>query len=234
MSEEINKTIEKIKNHVPSVLAFSRALIASIPLVGGGLDHLLFDKAGEIRLQKLELTVNNIVEFISSLNEGRIIIKWFDSIEALELFKQLFNKVEFEHSDSKVKTLSQTYILFGTAEHVDDPNKYVVLDIISKMTDNQREIFKALNAIPEETKQYSAGDIAYIRLALWKSSLLDYINNTPNICVNMKDKVSIGEELDILTSFNLLSSLDIPSSENSAFRITEMGKLVFTYLKETV
>lgn len=233
MTAEKRKTIEKVKGYIPSAHSWRRALVSCIPYVGGGLDHLLFDKAGEIRLQKLEVAVNSMSKYIESLNDERIILQWFDSIEALEMFKRLFEKVEFEHSDSKIKALSQVYILFGTTEHVADPNKYAVLDIISKMTDNQREVFKVLNVVPLENKQYSAGDIDYIRKARWQSSLLDYINNNPSIREKLNNDVSISVELDILASFNLLSILDTPTSNNAAYRITEIGRLIYSYLTET-
>lgn len=62
MSEDKNKALEKIKENAPTALAWSRALVAGIPWVGGSLDHIIFDKAEEIRIQRLEQSVKNIEE----------------------------------------------------------------------------------------------------------------------------------------------------------------------------
>ena len=233
MSEDKNKAIEKVKEYAPSAQAWGRALIAGIPVVGGCLDHLIFDKASEIRIQRLEQSVKNIEEIIYRLDEGRVKLEWFESIEALDMLKQLFNKVEYEPSDSKVKTLSQTYALFGTKEHSEDPNKYAMLDTISKMTDNQRVVFKAANEVPQETKTISAGAIEHTIPGRWQSTMLDYIKQSPILMGQLQGHVKINIELDILTSFNLLYNLDAPSNEDAAYRITQIGKLAYSYLKET-
>ena len=69
------------------------------------LDHLIFDKSGEIRMQKLEQSVRNIEEIIAKLEDGRIIREWFESAEALDMFKQLVDKIEFEYINSNLKYL---------------------------------------------------------------------------------------------------------------------------------
>lgn len=235
MSKATNKALEKIKENAPTAQAWGRALVAAIPVVGGSLDHLLFDKADEIRFQKLEQSVKNIEEFINKLDEGRIAIQWFESVEALEMFKQLYEKVEFEPSDSKVKTLSQVYTLFGTKEHVADPNKKAMLETISKLTNKQRDIFRAVGEVPEETKTGSSDAISYTGRAIWQSSVLKYINRNAKYLVLLKgvtSQVRLDVELDILTSFNLLRIIDIPNLNDRGYAITSYGKLALSYLRD--
>lgn len=233
MSEDKNKAIEKVKEYAPSAQAWGRALIAGIPVVGGSLDHLIFDKASEIRIQRLEQSVKNIEEIISRLDEGRIKLEWFESLEALDMFKHLFNKIEFEPSDNKVRALSQLYALFGTKEHFEDPNKYAVLETIAKLTSNQKVIFLATNEVGKEAKEYSTGDLVETTTAKWKSTILNHIKATPRLMSKIRGQVVIDVELDIISSFNLLVNLNVSHPQDSAYLVTGLGRLAYSYMKET-
>lgn len=235
MSEGKNKVMAKVKDYVPTAKSWGRAAVSAIPYVGGSLDHLIFDKADEIRFQKLEQSVKNIEEFISNIDESRIAKQWFESVEALEMFKQLYEKVEFEPSDSKVKAMSQVYTLFGTNEHVADPNKKAMLETISKLTDNQRIIFKAVGEVPAEAKTGSGDAISYTATAIWQSSILKYLNSNLKYLMQLKsatNHVQLDVELDILSSFNLLRLQEIPNLNDRGYKITSLGKLALSYLNE--
>lgn len=232
MSEENNKALDTIKKYAPDTLAWSRALISGIPFVGGSLDHLIFDKASDIRFQKLEQSVKNIEQTISHIEEGRIVAQWFESLEALEMFKQLFEKIEFEPSDNKIRTLSQIYTLFGTKEHVEDRNKKAVLETISRLTENQIVIFKAINELPSEKKEIG-DNIIYTVTARWQSALLQYCKSRLQIMQQLKGHVALDEELDILASFNLIVNIGIPTNKDIAYRISALGQRAYSYLQES-
>lgn len=235
MSEDNSSVIEKVKEYVPTAQSVYRSMVSAIPVVGGSLDHLIFDKSGEIRMQKLEQSVRNIEEIIAKLEDGRIIREWFESAEALDMFKQLVDKIEFEPSDRKIYVLSRLYTLFGTKEHIEDPNKKAMLETISKLTDPQMIIFNAVGEVPEETKTGNSDAISYTGTAIWQSSILKYINSNLKYLMLLKgvtSPVHLDVELDILTSFNLLRIRDIPNLNDRGFVITSLGKLALAYLKE--
>ena len=232
MCENKSKAIEKVKQYAPTAQSWSRALVAGIPMVGGSLEHLIFDKSDEIRMRRLEQSVKNIEECINRLEEGRLKVEWFESLEALEMFKQLIGKIEFEPSNTKVKALSNVYTLFGTSDHLGDPNKYAMLETISKMTDNQRIIFKAVNETPRETKTYGDGAIEFTTTAIWLSSVLEYVNSHQDIRKQLHGHVALDIELDILASFNLLVNIRAANSKDTAFTISQIGKRAYSYLKE--
>ena len=52
----INKKAEASKL-IPSGKTIIQSVITSIPVIGGALDHLIFDKADEIRLKNIEKTI---------------------------------------------------------------------------------------------------------------------------------------------------------------------------------
>ena len=151
------------------------------------------------------------------------------------MFKQLYGKIEFEPSDSKVKALSQIYTLFGTKEHASDPNKQAILETISKLTDNQRIIFKAVGEVPVERKTGSGKAITYTASAIWQSSVLKYLNSNLRYLAQLKGATNIIQlnvELDILASFNLLRNQDVPNLNDKGYVFTGLGKLALSYLNE--
>lgn len=135
---------EEMRGLAPSGMGWLRAGIASIPIVGGGLDHLLFDKYAEIQQKNMQLAIDAMKEKMISMEEQKVSKSWFESEEALDMLRNLLQRIMYEGDSIKIKTLSNVYCQFGTIEHKDDPNKYAVLDIISKMTNNQRLTCKTL------------------------------------------------------------------------------------------
>lgn len=229
----IEKTTgEEMKDLAPSGTAWLRASIASIPLVGGGLDHLLFDKYADIQQKNMRLAIDAMKEKMATMEEQAVSKDWFESEEALDMLRNLLQRIMYEGDGSKIKTLSCVYCQFGTTEHKEDPNKYAVLDTISKLTNNQRAVFKAVNEVPQETKTVSGGSLEYTATAKWQSTILDYCKNNNTIRSQLRGNVFIDVELDILMSFNLVVNLGVGSSKDSAFRVSELGKLAYSYLKD--
>lgn len=252
MGEKTDKVVNSIKEYVPSAQAVIRALISAIPLLGGSLDHLLFDKSDEIRMQNLEYVVTELTECVKQLQEARIIQEWFDSVTALSMFKSLYEKVEFEPDRRKIRSLCQLFCLFGTNEHIDDPNKLAVLETVSKLTNNQRIIFMAACDVPIEEKTLTVGDIQYTTSSIWLTNILEWVKkenissklDVPSFKVEIRDvegkltpivkepDILLNEELDILASFNLLRIDNIPNMSNIGYGITALGRLVYSYLQE--
>lgn len=222
---------EEMKDLAPSGMGWLRAGVASIPFVGGGLDHLLFDKYAEIQRKNMQQAIDAMKEKVASMEEQKVSKEWFESEEALDMLRNLLQRVMYEGDSGKIRTLSNVYCQFGTIEHKDDPNKFAVLDTISKLTSNQRVIFKVVNEVPQETKTVGDGAIEYTATAKWQTNILDYCNNT-TIRSQLKGHVLLNVELDILTSFNLIVALDAASSKDAAYRVSALGRLAYSYLKE--
>ncbi len=227
MNEQITNMIEKVKKG-PTWL---RAGVSAIPWAGGSLDHLLFDRADEIRIKNVEQTLESMKDCLGRMEEDKVSKEWFESEEALDMLKNLIQKIEFEGDSAKVKTLSNVYCLFGTANHKDDPNKHAVLETISKLTNNQLVVFRALNETPQEQKSFGEM-ITFTATAKWQSSILNYCNSHPEILHQLKGHVTINVELDILASFNLITNMNLATSEDVAYRVSELGKLAYSYLRE--
>jgi hypothetical protein len=220
---------EEMKDLAPSGMGWLRAGVASIPFVGGGLDHLLFDKYAEIQQKNMQQAIDAMKEKMASMEEQKVSKEWFESEEALDMLRNLLQRVMYEGDSDKIRTLSNVYCQFGTIEHKDDPNKYAVLDTISKLTSNQRVIFKAVNEVEEHAGGVMGGDFV---IARWKKTIIDYCQNNEVVKSQLCGDVVYEVELSIITSLNLLINLNI-FSDDYAYKVTGLGKLVYSYLKDT-
>lgn len=225
---------ETTKELMPSGITWLRAAISLIPYAGGPLDHLLFDKYADIQRKNIQQAIDSMKLSMERLNEEKVSKDWFESEEALEMLSNLIQKIMYEGDKHKIQTLSNVYCLFGTKEHKDDPNKYAVLESIAKLTSNQRVVFLAAYEVVQETKEYSTGDLVEKTTAIWKSSILDYVKNTPRLMEQIKGHVIIDDELDIISSFNLLVNINTSHPQDTAYRKSGLGKLAFNYLKEVL
>ena len=231
MKEKIDNLVERAKQG-PTLL---RAGVAAIPWVGGSLDHLLFDKAGEVRMQNAEKAIDSMKKALENLGEEKVSKEWFESEEALDMFKNLLQKVEYEGDKEKINNLANIYCLFGTNEHKDDPNKFAVLETIAKLTKTQRIVFRAMDEVKEESKTGSSDAIQYTATAIWQSSVLEFMRKNLKYIIlisGLKKPIQLDTELDILVSFNLLRLIDLPNMNDRGFAMTALGKLALSYMKE--
>ena len=174
-----------ISQHLPSTQTVKRALIAGIPYIGGSLDHLLFDRAEEIFMQNLDNAVQQISNRLEKLEERQINKQWFESEEALSLFRSLLDKVGYDNAPEKLQTLSQLYALFGTEQHYKDPNKYAVIEVVSKLTYNQLLVFQTINRVPATKKDFDSDALHFSATARWQSAILDFMQND----TQLKDQI---------------------------------------------
>jgi len=222
------KIKESMTDLMPSGMEWLRAGIASIPFVGGGLDHLLFDKYAEIQQKNIKHAIDAMGVKMSTMDEQKVSKEWFESEEALDMLRNLFGRIMYEGDGAKIQALSNVYCQFGTLEHKDDPNKYAAFDTISKLTNNQRIIFLALNDVKEQAGSVMGGDFV---IARWKKTIIDYCKNSEVVKDQLKGDINYDVELSILTSLNLLINLNIFSNDY-AYKVTGLGKLVYSYLRE--
>lgn len=227
-----DKTLEHTcKELAPSGMAWFRAGISLIPIAGGALDHLLFDKYSAIQQKNMQQAIDAMKEKMASLDEQKVSKVWFESEEALDMFKNLCQRVMYEGDSAKIKMLSNVFCLFGTNEHQADPNKYAVLDTLSKLTNNQRVFFKALYEM-EQVKKTVGNNIMFTVVARWQSSILDYCNSHPEILSQLKKPASLHIDLNILASFSLIENMGIPINEDVAYRLSSLGMLAYSYMKD--
>jgi len=235
MKDKLAKQIEKLgeeNKSLPSKRATVRGAVAAIPWIGGALDHLIFDRAEEIKIENIEKSVEELKKKLQDLDENSIDKKWFESVESLQMFKQLVEKIEFEPSDEKIKTLAHIYCISGTNEFKDDPNKFAILNKVAQMTDIQKKIIILFAQLKPENREFSGGGLSFSGTAVWLDQVGDKLKNDNPYGQFWKGKLIVDRELDILTSLNLLRRSEILFSNTSSYTMTNLGLKVVDYLSK--
>lgn len=133
--------MSSIQKYMPEGTAWLRAAVASIPMAGSALDHLLFDKADAIRMRNMEAAVASLSDEVQKLGQQAIDKGWFSSEEALAAFKILSDKASYEPDKVKIDALGRLVATCGTVEHADDAKKLSVLEHLARLTSVRSSCF---------------------------------------------------------------------------------------------
>ncbi len=231
MKDKINKikAIAENSRYIPTGESTLRAGISAIPFVGGTLDHLLFDKANEIRTRNIEKAIAAISFRLKEISENTLNKKWFDSSEAIEMFKQLIDKIQFEQDSYKSETLAKIYAISGTKNFSDDPNKFAVLQKASELTTIQKKILLIINKVNPVHRAFNGQGLSSTATAIWTDDITNAIKSNPN-GVFWSGTLQLNLELEILESLNLIRRTNAPLANILGYEITGLGKLVLKYL----
>lgn len=227
---EIIKAKAEESKYVPSGNSILRAGIAAIPVVGGALDHLIFDKSDKIKAKNIEKSIESISEKMKSISEENLTKEWFESTEALEMFKQLIDKVQFEADEQKIKTVADIYAVSGTKELSSDPNKFAVLRKASELSTIQKEILLIISNVPKQQKEFSKGGLQTKANAIWLDSILASVRTNPKGQF-WTGTLQLDTEVGIIESLGLIRNLNIMLATVAGYELTGLGNLLVKYLK---
>lgn len=223
----INKKAEASKL-IPSGKTIIQSVITSIPVIGGALDHLIFDKADEIRLKNIEKTIDDIKNIVQVFNQSKISKEWFESVECMQMFKLLIEKTQYEPDKVKIANLSRVFVNCGSTELVNNPNKFAVMTKIAEMTSIQQKILQVMGTIQPIRQDFSGGDLKYWSTAIWINQIQDKLERGQPF---WNGTLMLIPELEFLESFSLTKS---PSNRGSqiGYNLTALGHLVNKYLSQ--
>ena len=226
MKKEI---IEKVNNYVEKNERGLRSAISLIPCVGGALDHLVFDRYDEIRMENIEIAIKSISEMINSLSNENIVKEWFESKEALNTFKTLIEAIQCEHEEGKIHELSSIYPLFGTKEFLKDTLKVSIIMHLGQMTEVSIKLLKLISKIDPASKYFSNDTLEVTKTAIWNDQILESLKNNPE-GMFWKGKLQLTVEMQILESKNVIQKVESSVSSEYGYKITALGKKATDYL----
>ncbi|HNX54046.1 MAG TPA: hypothetical protein PLG33_04305 [Prolixibacteraceae bacterium] len=231
MKDKLRTIKEKAEEStfVPTVGSTLRAGVAAIPWIGGTLDHLLFDKADEIRIKNIEKALRDISDKMGQISENSINKNWFDSEEAIELFKQLVDKVQFEQDTAKSSTLSKIYAISGTNEFSTDPNKFAVLQKVAELTTVQKKLLQIIEKVQPVKRQFTGGSLQSSAISIWFDDIMNAVKTNPEGKF-WEGTLQLDVELEIIESFNLITRTNAPLVNMRGYEISRLGKLVLKYI----
>jgi hypothetical protein len=230
----INKltSLAKKNSYLPSKRATIRGLVAAIPWCGGSLDHLIFDKAEEIKTDNIIISINELKRKIELIEESKLDINWFSSKEGLQMFKELIEKIEFEPNKDKIEMLTNIYCVSGTKHFSEDRNKINILNKVSEITSIQKELLLLFYSLIPTTKEFKR-EGAFIQTsgtAIWIQQIADEINKNENE-IFWTVELDLILEFEILSSLNLVRRLELVMSNKTGYLKTKLGEQVCNYLK---
>ncbi|GEA22815.1 hypothetical protein L2D39_11100 [Vibrio harveyi] len=236
MKEKITKIAEKANEskYVPSTGSFFRAGVSAIPIVGGALDHLIFDKSDEIRTRNIEATISSLEEKYSQLEQSSVNLDWFATGEAVNLFKELISLIEYEDSQEKLEAISSLYAVSSTHKFTNDNQKSWVMRKVSELSNEQRKLFKIVASMSPEQREFSSGGLKSTETAIWNDTVVNELRNQFNINPNFRfwrEGFDVDVELELLTASGLLIRHQAMFAKNAGYKVSVFGKIVLSYLK---
>lgn len=219
----------RLQQHIPEPISWLRASVASIPMVGSALDHLLFDKADAIRLKNLESAISSLSDQIAKTQEASIDKDWFGSEEAIAAFKILSDKVSYEADKSKVDALGRVVGTFGTKERATDPKKLSVIEHLSRLSGVQIKLLRAVASVPAKKKDFASGGLTQQATAIWSTDILNALKAGP---VFWQGNMDLSQELEVLEAYNVIKRVQLFAATEAGFVLTSIGHHAASYLRQ--
>lgn len=216
-----------LSKHLPEGVTWIKAAVAAIPMVGGALGHLIFDKADAIRLRNIEVALAALAEQLKTIEIESLNKSWFESEEALAVFKMMADEVSYEPDPKKVNDLGYIVAACGSNEHVDDDKKLAVLEHLSKLSHTQLRILSVIATLPRQEKTISAAGLEQQAKAIWFSDIASTLQAGPSF---WNGTLMLVEELELLESYNTVRQIQLMGPSERAYELTALGRRAASYL----
>ena len=216
-----------IARHLPEGITWLRAGVSSIPVVGGALDHLIFDKADAIRVKNIEAALAAIKQQIESVEDETIDKEWFQSEEALAAFKMMSDKISYEPDPRKVEAIGRVVSACGNKQHSKDPHKLSVVEHLSRLSATQIKLLSIVSEIEPKERTIEMGGLNQTGSAIWLSDIIAALHAGPQF---WQGTLAVDEELEVLESLNTVRRVQFMGPAELAYVVTTIGKRAAGYV----
>ena len=219
---------DDLSRYVPEGITWIRAAVSCIPVVGGALDHLIFDKADAIRVKNLEAAIAAVSSQVNAVGEDAIDKPWFESVEALAAFKVLSDKVSYESDPAKVDALGRIVASCGNKAHSQDPAKMSVVEHLSRLSAVQIKLLSVVAHVTPTLKAISTGGLEQTATAIWLSDIVSALRAGPEFWAGT---LTVDQELEVLESFNTIRRVQLLGPSEAGYVMTTIGKRAASYVQ---
>jgi len=212
---------------IPSKSSWLRAAVTSIPMVGGALDHLIFDRADEIRARNVEQAITSIQSRLNAIPEAMLDKAWFESEEALAMFRALIDKIQFEPDLKKRESLSKVVAVSGAKDFSHDKRKLSILDHLNRLSFVQMKLLTIMAKLAPQQRNVGQEIVQSVN-ALWGEQIIQAIKTNP-YGQFWEGQLNVGLELQVLEALNVIRRIQLISGGDSAFEVTDLGREAAKY-----
>ena len=163
ISDKLNPAIEKYSENV--VL---RGAITLIPFIGSPLDIFLTTKAQKIVNDRIMNLFNELIEEMSTLEDGMVDKDYIDSEEFIEVFTKTIETAAKTRSKEKIKLYAK--LLKGATKFQDrkkySPEEY--LQVLSELTMKELEVAKAIYKQQRKEKRKDENELQWALRCGWE------------------------------------------------------------------
>jgi hypothetical protein len=213
---------------MPERVAWIRAAVSSIPMVGSALDHLIFDRADAIRLRNIESALQGLSEQIQKFDQAKIDKGWFSSEEALAAFKVMADTVSYEPDGKKVEDIGRIVAACGERQHSADDKKLSVVEHLSRLSHTQIKLLAVIAQTPLQQKKVSTGGLEQTATAIWISDIMTALRSGPQFWTGT---MKLDEELEVLESYNTIRRVQLMGPSEAAYMLTGIGRQAASYAR---
>ncbi|VFU16330.1 conserved hypothetical protein [anaerobic digester metagenome] len=217
-----------ISQYVPEGIAWIRAAVSCIPIVGSALDHLIFDKSDAIRIKNLESAIAAISSQVNAVGENAIDKPWFESVEALAIFKIMADKVSYEFDPAKVEAIGRIVAACGNKKHSQDPIKISVVEHLSRLSAVQIKLLSIISQVTPTKKKISTEGLEQTATAIWLRDIISALRCNTQFWTGT---LIVDQELEVLESYNTIRRVQLMGPSEIAYVMTVIGKLAASYVQ---
>jgi len=163
ISDKLKPAIEKYSEN-----ALLRASISAIPFIGSPFDVFLATKAQKIVNDRIMNLFNELIEEMSTLEDGMVDKDYIDSEEFIELFIKTIEVSTKTRNKEKIKLYAK---LLKGAIKFQDRNKYSpeeYLQVLSELTIRELEVAKAVYKQQSQERKKDENEMQWILRCGWE------------------------------------------------------------------
>lgn len=223
--------MKNVAKYVPDATSFLRGGISLIPYVGGSFNELIFGKAERIRIDNIEIALDEIKNKMETIEEEKIDKEWFSkNPESIEMFIKIGEIVQFKKNINDVKFFANFFVTAGLTDFSKDPNKFAVLNRINELTLVQRRILSITSNTKPEERVFRASTMKTTETAIWIESIADKINHGDTF---WEGELNLPIELEYISSLGLVRISTNPVS-TLGYRNTGIGLSASKYIQNSL
>lgn len=211
-----------LAGYLPGWMSVVRAIITSIPQVGGALDHLLFDGADAMRLKNLQRMLAALQQRLEDIESSAIDPTWFESEVAVATFRLIADRVSFEADKRKIEDLGRVFAACGLQVQSGNARKCSIVHHLSRLSSVQVRLLRVIGGLPATKRVIEGGSLNQTVTAIWVSEIGAELKKG---CSFWDGALQLALELEVMESLTVIRRIPLLAASENAYVVTALGQV---------